>query len=179
MPTVTNHNMKTTTYIFLLTLLLFSGCSGTDYNCQSDKPKILIGNFRSYQTFKEFEKYLFDKADTIIVFENSRLSESDTRPEFSIYTVIIPNYKLENVNGKLRASFYNDRLMSIWFYPDNISKFNEILESKYDISIKGNEDIMRGCLRINHWTDFEGNEYYGWSDLMLINEQNDWISKYS
>ena len=170
---------KSITCFSILILLLISGCSETKYNCQSDKPKQLIGDFSSYQTLIDFETLLNEKADTLIVFENSRLSDSDTRPEFSIYTVIIPNFTMTIGNGKLRASFYNDRLMSVWFYPDDISEFEEILNSKYGISLNENETIITDCVKIHKWKDLEGNIDFGWTDLKLSNDQNSWISKYA
>jgi hypothetical protein len=83
------------------------------------------------------------------------------------------------VTGKLRASFFNDRLMSVWFYPNDIEEFEGILKEKYDIILKNRENITIDCVEINRWIDFEGNESFGWSDLKLVKEQNDWISQHA
>ncbi|WP_438711290.1 hypothetical protein ACSTS3_22565 [Aquimarina muelleri] len=101
------------------------------------------------------------------------------RPEFSIYTIILPEYEIENISGKLRASFFNDRLMSVWFYPNDIRRFKSYLKDVYNINLENRENITIDCVEINHWTDFEGNEYFGWSDLNLVKEQNDWISQHA
>lgn len=166
-------------YFIISTVLILIGCSGNEYSCVSEDPKELIGNFKSYQTIESFEEFVDSKTDTIIVFENSKLLENDTRPEFSIYTVILPNFKIENTTGKLRASFFNDRLMTLSFYPNDKGKFEKVLLKKYDLILKNRENITINCVEINRWTDFEGNEYFGWSDLKLVKEQNDWISQYS
>ena len=172
--------MKTVTSNLIISFaLIIFGCSGNEYNCDSDDPKELIGNFSSYQSIKDFESTVKKKADTIIVFEDSKLSENDSRPEFSIYTVIIPEYKFDNVTGKLRASFFNDRLMTVWFYPNDNKEFETLIKDKYDINLKNKESQIFHCVKVHRWTDFEGNEYFGWSDLKLVKEQNDWISRYS
>ena len=119
------------------------------------------------------------KTDSIVVFENSKLPKTDLRPEFSIYTIILPEYKIENVTGELEASFFNDRLMSVRFYPNDIKEFESLLKRKHNINLENRENISIDCVEINRWTDFEGNEYFGWSDMKLIKEQNDWISQHA
>ena len=117
--------------LIISSVLLLIGCSGNEYTCISNVPKELIGNFKSYQTIKSFEDIVISKTDTLIVFENSKLSENDTRPEFSIYTVILPEFKIENTIGKLKANFFNDRLMTVSFYPNDKENFEKILLKKY------------------------------------------------
>ncbi len=166
-------------HISIITLLVFSSCSWNEFKCQSDEPKHLIGEFKSFQTYFEFEKLVEGSCDSIIVFENSSLSETDTRPQFSIYTVIIPGFLLETEIGQLRASFFNDRLMSVWFYPKNAKNLEEKLKTNCDIELKMNGKLELDCVEIIRWKDFEKKEYFGWSDLKLVNEMNAWISKYA
>jgi hypothetical protein len=170
---------KIVSYLLICSALLLIGCSGNEYTCVSDAPKELIGDFKSYQTIQDFERKVKMKTDSIVVFENSKLPKTDLRPEFSIYTIILPEYKIENVTGKLEASFFNDRLMSVRFYPNDIKEFESLLKRKHNINLENRENISIDCVEINRWTDFEGNEYFGWSDMKLIKEQNDWISQHA
>tara|TARA_B110000967_G_C18514745_1_gene378104 strand:- start:40 stop:558 length:519 start_codon:yes stop_codon:yes gene_type:complete len=168
---------NTSPYLIIILAILFQGCYGSENTCTSNVPKKLIEEFNSYQTIQDFTDLVKIKTDSIILFENSKLAETDTRPEFSIYSIILPEYEVGNAIGKLRASFFNDRLVSIWFYPNNINQFDEKLKKKYNISLRNGENKTIDCVRINRYTDFEGNEYFGWSDLKLVKEQNDWISQ--
>lgn len=170
---------KTASYIVISLTLLFMGCLGKVNNCTSDAPKELIDNFKSYQTIKNFEKHFLIKTDSIIVFEDSSLPETDTRPEFSIYTLLLPEYQIENISGKLKVSFFNDRLMSVWFYPNDIKKFEDYLRNTHNITLENKKSITISCVEISRQIDAEGNEYFKWSDLKLTQEQNDWIAQYA
>lgn len=160
-------------------IFIFLGCVGSEAPCASNDPKEFIEKFISFQTIKTFENNVKTETDSIVVIENSKLSDTDARPEFSIYTVMLPDYKIGNITGKIKARFFNNRLMSVWFYPNDYDGFEKLLKERYDIHLKNREKTIINCVEINRWTDFEGNEYFGWSDVKLVKEQNDWISKHS
>lgn len=164
---------------YLLTIMCFSNCQNSGTECPRTAPSHLIDNFYSYQTIADFEKEIKNSYETIIVIENSKLSDTDKRPPFDIYTISIPEFKHLGLSGQLRASFFNNRLQSIWFYPDNVDEYLKELDNDLKINLKEEKEIRIDCVSITKWTDFKDDLYFSWTDTRLQQEQNDWISKYS
>lgn len=139
----------------------------------------MIDNFYSYQKIAEFQKLISRTYDTTIVFENSKLHDSDKRPPFDIYTVIVPDYKHLGHTGKLRASFFNNRLESVWFYPDNLDEYLSRLDKELNINFKSEKETTNNYIRVYNAIDFQNNAYVGWIDTRLEKEKDIWISKYA
>lgn len=167
------------TIFLFLTIVCLSNCQNSATYCSGTAPAHLIDNFYSYQTIAAFEKIIKSTYDSIIVFENSKLLETDKRPPFSIYTILIPEYRHMGFSGKLRASFFNNRLQSTWFYPDNVEEYSKKLNKDLNINLTDEKEMHIVCIRVFKWTDSKDELYFGWTDIRLREEQNNWISKYS
>ena len=162
-----------------LVFLALTSCQFNSYNCSGTEPEHLIDSFYSYQTPEEFVRIVKLTNDSIKVLENSKLDSTDTRPQFDIYKISIPEYKHLEHTGTLDALFYNNRLQAILFYPINPNEYANALNDSLNINLKVVNEINQGCVKILKWTDFKNELYYGWRDKRLDEEQNDWISKYA
>ncbi len=162
-----------------LVLLILSSCQFNSFNCSGTEPAHFIDSFYSYQTSKEFEKMVKLTNDTIIVSENSKLDSTDTRPQFDILRVSIPNYKHLAISGTLDALFYNDRLQAILFYPNNTTKYVNTLNDSLNINLREINEITQDCVKILKWTDYKNELYFGWRDMRLDKEQSAWISRFA
>jgi hypothetical protein len=55
--------------------------------------------------------------------EDSRLVSNDKRPQFDILRVSVPGYVHLGCRGEIELRFVNDRLSSVWFYPDDVDGY--------------------------------------------------------
>lgn len=165
--------------LILTALFCYLGSCSLSNSCNADNPQRLIGDIQTYMSITDFKTKFVQPTDSVEIFEDSRFPATDQRPEFSNYTLILHNHKLEGHKGNLKVSFYNNRLISITFYPDKLGEFVEYLKNKHSIELEEFSSEQMHCISITRYTDFEDKEYISWTDNRLRKEQNNWISKYS
>ena len=145
-----------------------------------NSPSSLIDEYTSYQSIKSVRKALIDSGYSWQIFEDSKLPDNDRRPPFNIFTILVKNYKSIDHSGELRLTFFNNRLMSTWFYPVDLNGYLLSLKSKKNIDLSGSDEVKFSTFT-SVWKheDFENRMYVGWVDTRLRDESNRWISKYS
>jgi len=114
----------------------------------------------------------FSKDHQVRVIEDSKLAAGDPRPAFSIYTVRVPNASDKGFSGELRLNFFNDRLMEVRFYPDDVSAYRSAMRADKP----GRFDRY---VETRTAEDYRGHWYVAWADKRLRDELDDWIERYA
>lgn len=165
--------------IFVLSIGL-SGCGPEPkdaYSKVANSKVALILGFHSYESISTISRQLGAQANRAKVTEDSKLPPSDRRPRFDIYTIEVPDSEFCGQKGILRVLFFNDRLASTWFYPEQSESCLHHLRGS-GITISDKQTTVGDTIA---WSsiDFNRRRYVAWEDRRLREEQDRWISKYS
>jgi len=156
-------------------LLAASACKKKDF-----EPSKMVGPLYSYQSLETVERKLDLKPGDWDVLENRKPLSTDTRPMFRIFTFSKKDFPLLDTPGKnLVMTFYNDRLMTVQFYPYNMSSFKSALAADgVNLSAEGDGHIPPST---HVWLgkDDHGQLYVGFMDKVLEAEHDAWMAKYS
>jgi hypothetical protein len=149
--------------------------------CGSKGPTQLCDGFQSYENAQSVRNKLTQSGVIGQWHEESKgLDPKDRRPPYTILTFSGP-YKLSGVDGHLRLTLYNDRLMETQFTTGNGPEYLAALR-------KGNAKIPKDSwkrTKINRRTEFvyftypDGTYRFLWTDLNLEAEENEWISSFA
>jgi hypothetical protein len=150
---------------FLSFILLSCTTPPTPPLCNCSGSLELFDGLKSYTSIKEFEATIKEKSDTLIIVENSGLDSNDKRPPFDIYTVKIPTYTSGNKTGRLQATFFNNRLVSLSFAPLNKDQFEKEFQESTNCCIQTTINLPK--------------TEYRWADRELDGEMRAWINKYA
>jgi hypothetical protein len=166
----------TVTLTIATTLFLgASACKKKDF-----EPSKMAGPLYSYQSLETVERKLDLKPGDWDVLENRKPLSTDTRPMFRILTFSKKDFPLLDTPGKnLVMTFYNDRLMTVQFYPYNMSAFKSALAADgVNLSSEGDAHISPST---HVWVgkDDHGQLYVGFMDKVLEAEHDGWMAKYS
>ena len=161
----------------LVALLLLAGCHKKD----EFKPSKLIGPLYSGKSLEAVERDLNLKAGDWDVLEDRRPLTSDKRPPFRIFTISKEGFPVLGVPGRqLVMTFYNDRLMTVQFYPHNLDSFKAALASQDSVGFSPENDaFVPPSTRIWVGKDSDKQVYVGFIDRTLQQEYEDWVRKYS
>lgn len=140
----------------------------------------LINGLESYWTIEEAKT----KLPSWEVIEQSSLKPQDRRPPFNIYRVSIKNYVHLGVSGELQVKFFNNRLLSTWFYPETFDRYVLLLKDKEGLTFQEGQDGSRDAMIVPHthvwvYKDYKEQLYIGWEDIRLARELGLWIKRYS
>ena len=166
---------KALTVATILTLLSLAACKKDDF-----KPSKFAGPLYSGQSLETVERKLDLKPGDWDVLEDRKPLSTDKRPMFRIFTFSKKEFPLLNTPGKdLILSFYNDRLMTVQFYPYNLDSFKSALQADgVSLSHEG-DSFVAPSTRVWVGKDAQGKMYVGFMDKALEAEHDDWIRKYS
>ena len=154
------------------------GYTGKGCTSVPNTPVVLLDTFYSYTSVAEVEQTLRKVGLSWSIIENSHLPAGDRRPRFDILTLSVAHFHDLGHVGELQLRFFNDRLMSAWFFPNDSIGFARLLESRLKISLT-TEVTIRPFTRIWTQKDYKGRIYFGWEDTRLANEESLWLQKYS
>ena len=163
----------------LLLVPLFLSCARgptEDFAAIPGDPQTLLGGLKSYSSPDAVAAALGSR--TWKVTEQSSLKPDDKRPSFNILSVVVVPYQDRGQRGELHLTFFNSRLMSSSFYPDDPGAYRASLGSFLAPEVRGGE-LLPTHLRVWHAVDYEGREYFLWGDERLLKQQNRWLMKYS
>jgi len=133
----------------------------------------------SYSTFAEVKELLQLRDDQIEVLENSQSPQGARRPQFNIFTIKLENIEIAGYRGDLALSFFNDRLESTWFYPEDFEGFANSLDLDRS-ALESRQGVMKKPFtRMWIYTDFQQKPYIGWEDVRLSQQKMDWIDRYA
>ena len=111
-----------------LVLLLASiggGCSARP------EPVKLIDGLESHLGIEEVRNVLKPSEGDWIVVEDSGLDKRDIRPSFDVLVVSVKNYSHLGFSGGLVLHFFNNKLVSTWFYPSNLEKYKDAFKKHF------------------------------------------------
>lgn len=143
-------------------------------------PTELVFGLKSYSPIEELKSRIAQKGGSWDVIESSSLNAQDVRPEYEYIRIETDIFSDAGHHGKTLLSFYNGRLMSVWFYADDWESYKKYLEEKKNIPINDNTwNIISGNLHSWIATDHTGKYYIAWEDITLSDELKKWIEKHS
>ena len=156
-------------------LLASPACRKKDF-----EPSKMVGPLYSYQSLETVERKLDLKPGEWEVLEDRKPLSTDTRPMFRMFTFSKKDFPLLDTPGQnLIMTFYNDRLMTVQFYPYNMSAFKSALASDgVNFSSEGDAHIAPST-RVWLGKDDNGKLYVGFMDKALEAEHDAWIARYS
>jgi hypothetical protein len=171
--------------------------------CDSgSKNLVLFGNIRSNLTSEETRTVANIPLSDWVIVESNKTESNDPRPPYAL--VVIEVSELQDLGEKGRAKFYffNDRLMSVSFYPKDIEHYRKKLTSERNAhfvktewtflsllsKIIGNENPefsgplvapLSNNTRVTFQNDYLGKFYFSFEDIRLVDQHQNWILKYS
>ena len=168
---ITNTSSATKCGLFLLFCALSS--------CDAPHRVQILDELNGGISQKEFLNIEKEKGVATLV-ESDSLPKNDPRPPYSHDIYEINGYKLFGETGTIHAKFFNDKLYSVTFYPNDAGRFQMALDQKYHVSIlKGKSWRRSANVLIHHDVNYLKREYFSFEDIDIQGEYDDWISKYS
>ncbi len=171
-----NRMRKALTLATAVTMLFVVGCKKDEF-----KPSKLVGPLYSGQSLETVERKLDLKPGDWEVLEDRKPLSSDKRPMFRIFTFSKKQFPLLDTPGQdMVLSFYNDRLMTVQFYPYNLDAFKAALQSQDGVALSPDGDSsVAPSTRIWVGKDPSKKLYVGFMDKALQAEHDEWMKKYS
>lgn len=166
--------MKAIIYLTLF-LLLLTSCSTEEVHSN------LIFGFTSYSTYDQINKELAKRGAKWKVLEDSKSPPTNNKPRFDIKEIRVEGLVNTTSDG-IFLSFFNDKLMRIWFSVKNMDDAKKVLNSYNTKNIKfhlGQEIIIDKNVKLTIEKDRDGNILITCENVILAEERWDWIMKYS
>jgi len=146
----------------------------------------LISGLQSYWTISQVEENFLAELKFDVI-EDSKLPIGDKRPPYNFYIISIPDFAHLDQLGELNLTFFNNRLMSTTFFPNNINNYIlELNKSNYNFNLNtlnGNSGSQSKMIppftEVNFALDYQKKYYVRWSDTRLNDEHQKWISRYA
>ena len=110
--------------------------------------------------------------------KTSTLPSNDPRPRFDISIVEIGGYAWHNHRGVLYLRFFNNRLSSVVFYPDDFNHFLSEMARPLGLTGMGKKSNSPD-MKIFVGSDTEGRSFITWQDIGLFSEEVHWLRRYS
>jgi hypothetical protein len=82
-----------------------------------------------------------------IVFDRTFVPKTGSHPSSESIAVYCGRYCHFAVNGELVLNFYNDKLMALVFFPENVEKITDLLETRYEgkfVKTESGAYVLRG-----------------------------------
>ncbi len=161
---------------FIAALLMSaSACRKKDF-----EPSKMAGELYSCQSLETVERKLDLKPGNWDVLENRKPLSTDKRPMFRIFTFSKKDLPLLDTPGrKIVMTFYNDRLMTMQFYPYDMSAFKSALSADGTTLSAAGDAFIPPSTHVWLGKDDQGQFYVGFMDKVLEAEHDAWMAKYS
>jgi len=163
--------------IILYCFIISSCSSGSN---PSIKPTLLITGINSYLDSEQVKKLVNIDSKQWKIIENNKTLKNDKRPPYHMLVIAVSNFENLGEHGEARFYFFNNRLMSIWFYPTHLKNYKLKLEKergiKYDLNCEAHSSVNT---KIRIGKDYDGKSYVAFEDTVLDSEHKAWISRYS
>jgi len=149
--------------------------------CESKGPTQLCDGFQSYENAQSVRNKLTQSGVIGQWHEESKgLDPKDRRPPFTFLTMSGP-YRLLGVDGHLKLTFYNDRLMTTEFMTQNGPEYLATLRKENAKIPKDpwKETKVDHRIRFVYFTYPDGTYRFLCHDLKLEAEEDEWISRFA
>ena len=165
----------------LLSAIVFALCVAGSCKRQSEEkfhPSPLAADLYSGQSLQTAERKLDMMAGNFEVLADRRPLPSDTRPPYRLLVISKKGARVDGQPGELVMTFFNDRLMTMQFYADDLAAARAAIEASQKVSLAGGASRLEPSTRIWVGKDETGRSYIGWIDKYLQAEQDAWIKQY-
>lgn len=149
--------------------------------CTSDRRTALIAPFYSYETPDEVRnKLLSSKMFGSWTVQSNTRHSGDPRPRFDILTMSGP-YRDRGFDGRLRLTFFNNRLMSSEFRAQDGPGYLKSLQEQ----VRGiplfpkKKSVLSRHTEFSYYIDPDGTYRVLWRDEKLLQESLNWVAQYS
>lgn len=136
----------------------------------------LCDGFQSYQTTQEVRHELGQFAVAGQWQEEIKgTSGTDTRPPYQILTMSGP-FRLSGIDGKLKLTLFNDRLMSADFSTRNGQEYLGLLAQRDKVpGAPRRESKVDRRTKLRYDIDPDGTYRFSWTDPQLEDEWLKWV----
>jgi hypothetical protein len=141
-------------------------------------PSRLAAGLYSGQSLQTTERKLDMMAGNFDIVLDRQPFPTDTRPPYRLLVISKKNARLDGQSGELLLTFFNDRLMTMQFYADDLAAARSAVEAGEKISLGGGATHIDPSTRIWVGKDENGKSYIGWIDKALQDQQDAWIKQY-
>jgi hypothetical protein len=150
--------LKTIFILFFLT-----SCSQETANSYE-----LAFNLQSSMSTKEVTSIIEQKGGDWSIFEDMNIS--DDRPRYQLISIKTRIFKYKNFNGVTILEFFNDKLLSVTFYPSRQKRFVSLQQNSFKKNINVNIVFDK---------NIENKLYIKWIDKKLEQILQNWLNRYS
>jgi hypothetical protein len=161
--------------ILLGAALLLSGCkSSEDFNeVPAERAKLAAG-LLSYSSPSVVGQTLGVDPTTWKLLEDTKYDGSSRRPAYRMQIALVPGQAVAGRLGDLELWFFNERLMEVYFCPENYLEFLDLLADRHP-GIKSAQTLKVGKhveLRVGPPAR---KECVVWGDIRLQHQLERWI----
>lgn len=166
--------------MLIVRILIIVLCLGA-WGCEPDStPTLLIGDIHSYISSTQLRDLVGAKPEQWIVIEENKTAPEDKRPPFNRLVLGLRDFVDLDVHGHANFYFFNDRLSSIRFYPDDYEKYKaQLSKTQHQNFDAASEITISRYAKIRIGKDAFGKAYVAFEDIKLESELTRWIAKYS
>jgi hypothetical protein len=172
--------MTATRRLLFCAVVLAVCLAGCKRRAEEEKfhPSPLASDFYSGQSLQTAERKLDMMAGNFDVLVDRNPLPSDTRPPYRLLVISKKKAQVAGQPGELVMTFFNDRLMTMQFYADNMTAARAAVEAAQKISLAGGSSHLEPSTRIWVGKDEMRRSYIGWIDKYLQAEQDEWIKQW-
>ena len=120
-------NKQLFTCAIVLFLCFTSACKGKDK--KKFEPSKLAGELFSGQSLEMVEQRLDMMAGSFDILVDRQPLPSDTRPPYRLLVISKKSARIEGQTGELVLTFFNDRLMTVQFFPADLAAARAAVEA--------------------------------------------------
>ena len=137
---------------------------------------LMVGAFQSYSSIGDVRRI----APQVSVVKDDLWSDGSTRPQYRVTTLRIARYTHLGVQGTIELHFFNDRLMTVAFTPDDLPVYLVALRTK-GISLDPARNAPFVIGRKVEVRTIRGHALSAvvWTDRRLSKEMESWVARYS
>jgi len=161
-----------------VTLAMFLSVACRHSGEEKFKPSALMAGLYSGQSLQTVERKLGLMAGSFDILEDRKPLPSDTRPPYRLLVISKKNSRMAGQTGELVLTFFDDRLMTTQFFPEDIAAARASVESGQELTLGGGEAHIKPSTRVWVGKDESGRSYIGWIDKALQAEQDAWEKRY-
>jgi hypothetical protein len=155
-------------------ILLLAGCR------HNDGPRLIDG-FVGYETIEKARAHSTKlNPGQVWTEEKERVDPTDRRPPHS-FVHLLGDFRDLGSAGKLRLTFYNNRLMTAEFWPSDGKTYLAALRGTgQQLPTASGQHIKVGRgTDFCYYADADGTFHFIWEDPTLTQEWLNWVAKYS
>lgn len=166
-------------FTVIICCFIILGCSSETKSTAN--PSLLVPGINSYLSPHQVKDLVKRAPGKWQILEDNKTPANDKRPPFHFFIIAISDFEDLGEQGKAKFCFYNNRLMSILFYPRDLQKYIQKLEKERGLRFDSNQQAFASTnTRISIGMDSTGKaSYVAFDDVVLEKELDDWISRWS